>query len=75
MFKPAPKGERKMKHAAQMAGYIFVGFVAAAWLKVDAQLFGTFVAGIGGVSGFFIWGNRAEHVGKPTDAIPKPAAG
>lgn len=69
MNKDVAIGQRKLRHARDMAVILLIGFALTAWLKVPEALFAAFVAGIGGISGAFVYGNVKNHqadAGKPT---------
>jgi hypothetical protein len=70
MNKQTPVGQRKMRHAREMAFLLLLGFIVAVFAKAPAELFVTFVTGLGVQSGAFIWGNAKEHLAKS----PTPAA-
>lgn len=57
MTNEAPRGQRKVRHAREMALFLLLGFVVAAWTKCPEALFAAFAAGIAGVSGAFVYGN------------------
>ena len=65
-----PRGSRKLKHCREMAGLLFLGYLVAAYLKVPETLFAGFVAGLGTLSGAFVWGNVKEHQSKPIPETP-----
>jgi mannose/fructose/N-acetylgalactosamine-specific phosphotransferase system component IIC len=68
--KPTERGQRKLKHAAQMAWFLLAGFLSAAYFKVPAEMFAGFAAGLAGISGAFVWGNSKEHASNPI--LPTP---
>lgn len=55
------KGNRKFKDARESALILLVGFIIAAWLKADAQLYFGLIFGVVGKTGLFNWGNVKEH--------------
>lgn len=68
-----PRGSRKLKHCREMACLLFLGFLVSAYLKVPDGLFTAFVAGLGTLSGAFVWGNAKEHQNsKPPPETPQP---
>lgn len=62
-----PVGQRKIRHARQMATILLIGFALAVLTKTPETLFAAFVAGIGTVSGAFVYGNVKEHQATQTD--------
>jgi hypothetical protein len=71
--KPVERGQRKLKHATQMAWFLLGGFMAAAYFKVPAEMFAGFSLGLSGISGAFVWGNSKEYTKPaPTTTPPLP---
>lgn len=55
------QGGRKVRHAREAMLMLFGGFLVAGWIGIPTEMFGTFVLGLGGLSGAFMWGNVKEH--------------
>lgn len=72
MGRTAPVGQRKLRHAREMALLLVLGFALAVWCKAPAELFVAFVTGLGVQSGAFVWGNAREHEAKAKEGILGP---
>lgn len=55
------KGDRKSRNSTQTQLILLCGFAVAVYAKADASVFTTFVVGLVGASGTFMWGNAQEH--------------
>jgi mannose/fructose/N-acetylgalactosamine-specific phosphotransferase system component IIC len=57
----APKGNRKQAVNNATMLFLLIGFIIAAWMKVDFNLYLTYALGCVGGSGAFMWANTKVH--------------
>jgi len=55
------RGQRKQKISLQTMTFLLIGFIIAAWVKVDFQLYLCYAAGCLGLNTAFMWGNVKEN--------------